>query len=352
MEIGIFILGFIIGAIGVLILQHFNKKQMLDQINLHFENTANKVLKNNSTTLTEQNSEKLEEFFKRFKDKIEDFEKRTEENLKNENENFTRFDENIKNFIETGNKISQETTSLANIMRADNKTAGKWGELVLERVLEASGLRKDEEYNIQKSANSGIADAIIMLPEDRKIFIDSKTSFDSWYNYSNAETEDEKEIYLKEFINSTKRHITGLGKRDYTIENNAPEYILMFIPIESCYAKIFCNNCELWDLAWKNNVMPVSPSTLLAALKIINNFHQTNRQNKNILEMAKLCTELHDKFADLISDLNNIQKNLTSSLTKIEGKGNILSKISKLETLGAKTTKAIPEIKIETLEKN
>ena len=139
---------------------------MLEQLNLHFENTANKVLKDNSTTLTEQNSEKLEEFFKRFRDKIEDFEKRAEENLKTENENFTKFDLNIKHFIETGNKISQDTLNLTNVMKADNKTSGRWGEIVLEKVLELSGLRKDKEYSIQKGVNSGIADAKINLPDN------------------------------------------------------------------------------------------------------------------------------------------------------------------------------------------
>lgn len=344
MEIAIFISGFVLGAIGVYIPLHINRKTMLEQINLHFENTANKVIKDSSTTLTEQNSEKLEEFFKRFKDKIEDFEKKADENLKNENENFTRLDLNIKNFIETGNKINQDTTNLANIMKSDNKTSGKWGEIILERVLEASGLRKGEEFDIQKSAGSGIADAIINLPENRKIYIDSKTSFQSWHSYINAQTEAEKNIHLKEFINSTKTHISGLAKRDYTNTPNSPNYILMFIPIEGCYSMMFCDDCTLWDYAWKNNIMPVSPSTLLAALKIINAFHQTNRQNKNIIEMAKLCTEIHDKFADLLSGLLKTQEQLTNSLKKLNGTGNIINKIEKLEALGAKVEKGIPQL--------
>lgn len=344
MEITIFIAGFILGAIGVFIPLHFNKKAMLEQINLHFENTANKVIKDSSTSLTTQNSEKLEEFFKRFKEKIEDFEKRAEENFKTENEHFTKFDLNIKNFIEAGNKISQETSNLTNIMRNDNKTTGKWGEIVLERVLESSGLRRDEEFEIQKSAGSGIADAIINLPDGRKIYIDSKTSFSSWYNYINAQSEEEKLIHLKEFTNSTKTHITGLAKRDYTKDANTPSYILMFIPIEGCYSMMFCDDCALWDLAWKNNIMPVSPSTLLAALKIINAFHRTERQNKNILEMAKLCTEIHDKFADLLSGLLKTQEHLTNSLKKLNGSGNIISKIEKLETLGTKVEKEIPKL--------
>lgn len=348
MEILIFISGFILGAIIPLAIFQINKKAMLEQMNLHFENTANRVLKDNSNTLSERNSEKLEEFYKRFKEKIEDFEKRAEHNLKTENENFTKFDLNIKNFIETGNKISHETLTLANIMRNDNKSTGKWGEIVLERVLEASGLRKGEEFVIQKGAGSGIADAIINLPENRKIHIDSKTSFDSWYKYSNSTRDDEKQQYLKEFINSTKNHITGLSKRDYAEDGDSPDYILMFIPIEGCYSMLFCNDCTLWDLAWKNNIMPVSPSTLLAALKIINTFHQTNRQNKNILEMAKLCTEIHDKFVDLLTGLLKTQDQLTNALKKLNGNGNIINKIEKLEKLGAKINKPISQLNIET----
>lgn len=344
MEILIFISGFVLGAITVSITSYFMKKSMLEQINLHFENTANKVIKTNSENLTEQNSQKLEEFFTRFKDKIEDFEKRTEENFKTECENLTRFDVNLKNFIEAGNKISQETTNLTNAMKTDNKTAGRWGEIVLERVLEASGLRKGEEYFIQKSNDEGIPDATVNLPENRKVFIDSKTSFSSWYDYVNAKTEEEKDISLKEFTTSTKAHISGLAKRNYCEKGGSPNYVLMFIPIEGCYAMMFCNDCTLWDFAWKNKIMPVSPSTLLAALKIINTFHQTDRQNKNIMKMSKLCTNIHDKFCDLLKELINLRKNLDTSLKKLEGNGNIIKNLEKLEELGAKVEKPIPKI--------
>jgi len=339
MEILIFITGFIIGSAAVLTISYFSRKSMLES----FENTASKVLKLNSESLTEQNSEKLEEFFKRFRDRIEDFEKRAEENLKSENENFTRFDINIKNFIEAGNKISQDTTNLKNAMTSDNKTAGRWGEIVLERVLEASGLRKGEEFLIQKGTGEGIPDATVNLPEGRKVFLDSKTSFSSWYSYVNAQTEEEKSLHLKEFKTSTKTHITGLSKRDYSKDEASPDYVLMFIPIEGCYSLMFCDDCELWEFAWKNNVMPVSPSTLLAALKIISAFYKIERQNKNIVEMAKLCTRIHDKFCDLMDELLKIQKTLDSSLRKLDGKGSIITSLKKLEELGAKAEKQIPE---------
>ena len=360
MEILIFLVGFFIGALCVyllFIIVNKNNKQAekmhseaLEQMKLYFENTANKVFKESTTELSVTNKEKLEEFFKRFRERIEDFERRAEENFKAENENFTKFDLNIKNFLETGNKISHDANSLVNVMKADNRASGRWGEIVLERVLEASGLRKDEEYKIQMGTAEGRPDATVFLPEGRCVYIDSKTSFSAWEGFVNAETDDEKQMYLKQFTESTKAHIAGLIKRDYSVEEASPDYVLMFIPIESCYSLMFCDNCQLWEYAWKNKVMPVSPSTLLAALKIINSFHVVDRQNKNIQEMARLCSSVHDKFAALLDELLKIRDNLNKALKKLNGTGNIINQITKLEKLGCKTEKTVPTIPDDVAE--
>lgn len=360
MEILIFLVGFFIGALCVFLLfmlVNKNNKQAekmhseaLEQMKLYFENTANKVFKESTTELSVTNKEKLEEFFKRFRERIEDFERRAEENFKAENENFTKFDLNIKNFLETGNKISHDANSLVNVMKADNRASGRWGEIVLERVLEASGLRKDEEYKIQMGTAEGRPDATVFLPEGRCVYIDSKTSFSAWEGFVNAETDDEKQMYLKQFTESTKAHIAGLIKRDYSVEEASPDYVLMFIPIESCYSLMFCDNCQLWEYAWKNKVMPVSPSTLLAALKIINSFHVVDRQNKNIQEMARLCSSVHDKFAALLDELLKIRDNLNKALKKLNGTGNIINQITKLEKLGCKTEKTVPTIPDDVAE--
>jgi DNA recombination protein RmuC len=361
MEILIFLVGFLIGALCVFIpfkvinknaeqsmsVQDVMVEKMQEQMKLYFENTANKIFKESSTELSEHNKEKLEEFFKRFKERIEDFEKRTQENFKLENENFTKFDMNIKSFLETGNKISHDANSLVNVMKSDNRTVGRWGEIVLERVLEASGLRKDEEYKIQAGTSEGRPDATVFLPEGKCVYIDSKTSFSAWDGFVNSQDENEKQVHLKQFIDSTRAHITGLAKRDYSVEEASPDYVLMFIPIESCYSLMFCEDCALWDFAWKNKVMPVSPSTLLAALKIINSFHVVDRQNKNVLEMAKLCTSVHDKFAALLNELLKIRDNLDNSLKKLNGAGNIINQISKLEKLGCVYTKELPDVSKE-----
>ena len=360
MDIFVFGTGFILGAIVVLIGAYVvNKRsrsvneEIAEQMKLYFENTANKVLKENSAQFSEQSKERLDDFFVRFKDKIESFEKRSEENFKIEAEKFTIFDTNLKSFLDVGNKISNDTSVLKNVMKGDNRTQGHWGEIVLEKVLEASGLRKDEEYKVQSGTAEGRPDATVFLPMGRCVYIDAKTSLSSWYGYVNAKDEAEKEEYYKDFVLSTKAHISGLAKRDYSVEETSPDYVLMFIPIEGCYSLMFCENSDLWDLAWKNKVMPVSPSTLLAALKIINAFHIVDKQNKNAIEISRLCGSMIDKFATLLSDIKKVRTGLDSSLAKLQGRGNIISQIEKIQDLGVIISKEIPELpeELELVEK-
>lgn len=349
MDILIFLGGFLIGAIAVFIPffiagKKDNTNVIAEQMKLEFENLANKIFKESSNEITERNREKLDEFFKRFKDRIEDFEKKNAENFEREKTNFTIFDKNIKDFIEAGNKISERTISLENTMKSDNRRQGMWGEIVLEKVLEASGLRRDEEYGIQSGMGEGRPDATIYLPEGKQVYIDAKTSLSSWMGYINAQDENEREIHKKQFIDSTKAHIIGLAKRDYSMENVSPDYVLMFIPIESCYSLFFCEDCNLWDLAWKNKIMPVSPSTLLAALKIINAFYIVDRQNKNTQKITSTCSNMIDKFSSLLSDMLKMRTTLDSALKKLDGRGNIINQLKQIEELGAKGTKEIPEL--------
>ena len=351
MNIIIFIVGFLTGAGFVFAIYNMmqrktedSKEEMLTQMQLQFENLTNKIFKESSEEFTNKNKEKLEEFFAKFKERIEDFEKRTEFNLKSESEKLTQFDTNIKTFIEEGNKISHYTSSLVNVMRSDNRKQGNWGEIVLERVLEASGLRLDKEYCIQKGSAEGRPDATIMLPGNRCVYIDAKTSIASWEAYVNTDDEKEKESKLRDFLDSTKAHITGLSKRDYSSSEASPDYVLMFIPIESCYSLLFCEDNKLWDMAWKNNVMPVSPSTLLAALKIINQFHTVSKQNENALEISRICTKMLDKFSEMLKEILEARKKIISALTKLSGQDNILKNIEKLQELGATMNKPIPEL--------
>lgn len=353
----VFIIGFVLGAGLVFAIFTMTqrksedaKEEMITRMQLQFENLTNKIFKESSEEFSSKNKEKLEEFFAKFKERIEDFEKRTENNFKTEAEKLVEFDTNIKSFITEGKNISTYTSNLVNVMKSDNRRQGSWGEIVLERVLEASGLRKDEEYSIQSGSAEGRPDATINLPEERKVFIDAKTSLASWESYVNAEDDSHKDARLKEFIDSTKAHIAGLAKRTYSADAGSPDYVLMFIPIESCYSLLFCEDNKLWDLAWKNNVMPVSPSTLLAALKIINQFHTVSRQNKNALEISRLCSKMLDKFADMLKDLLKVKSSLADAFTRLSGKDSIMRNIERLQELGATMDKQIPELPEDVIE--
>ncbi len=352
MEIFLFLGGFFTGAIIVAFIFVFignkNKKssdELTKQMEMNFENLANKIFEQNSEKLTSTNKERLDDFFQKFKEKIEDFEKRTNEKFKCENENFIKFDENIKHFLEAGSKIAQDTSTLTKVMKSDNRTQGQWGEIVLEKVLEASGLRKDEEYEIQKSATvEGRPDAIVRLPENKCVMIDAKTSLASFSAYLEAETQEEKNHYLKEFKESTKAHIAGLTKRDYTPDDSSisPEYVLMFIPIESCYSLMFCDDNTLWDYAWKNKIMPVSPSTLLASLKIINSFLVVNRQNENAQEISRLATKMLDKFSDMVKNIRAAREKIDAGLKQLDGRDSLIVNAEKMTELGAVMNKSMP----------
>lgn len=356
MEIIIFLVGFLCGAGIVFAVFSLTqrkaedaKEELVTRMQLQFENLTNKIFKESSEDFSLKNKEKLEEFFAKFKERIEDFEKRTENNLKSESEKLTQFDTNIKSFIEEGNKISHYTSSLVNVMKSDNRKQGVWGEIVLARVLESSGLREGEEYMLQKGSAEGRPDATVYLPENRCVYIDAKTSLSSWEAYVNSSDIDKREKDLKEFIESTKAHITGLAKRDYNVADESPDYVLMFIPIESCYSLLFCEDNRLWDFAWKNNIMPVSPSTLLAALKIINQFHTVSRQNKNALEISRLCSKMLSKFAEMLKDILGARKNIISALTKLNGQDSIMRNIERVQDLGITMDKDIPRLDEDVL---
>lgn len=353
MNIVIFLIGFILGvglAFGLQFVLSKNAKareeELYKRMQTEFENTALKIFNNSSDSITSKNAESLDRILKQFKERIEDFEKHNNENARLERDKLVAFDNNIQTFIKAGNQISQDAASLVKVMKADNRTSGRWGELVLERVFETSGLRKGEEYDVQTVVTEGRPDAVVYLPENKKVFVDAKTSFASWDNYLNAQSDEERALYLREFKHSLKTHISGLSKREYADENSFP-YVMMFIPIESCYSLVFCDDCELWKFAWDKKVMPVSPSTLLAALKIVNSFMALDRQNKNAQEIVKLCTGMLDKFAALLADLKKTRDGLNAAITKLDGRGNVIGQIERLEKLGVKSTKEIQMVEIE-----
>ncbi len=351
-SISLFLIGLLIGSLlTFFILKNIQKKQtesmteayssIYEKMQLQFENLSNKIFKETTQDFSNLSKERMNEILEPFKEKFDELKKQSTYNI----EQGAKLDMHIKEVIEAGNKISNDTNTLAAALKGDNMKQGKWGELILEKVLELSGLRKNEEYVVQTGFNSKKPDATILLPENKAIFIDAKTSLASYDAYINAENEQDAQIAMEQFKASVKAHISGLAKREYfeMDEYTSPEYVLMFIPIESCYSMLFADNGMLWELAWKNKIMPVSPSTLLAALKIINSFNMVNRQNKNAQEIATLAGKMMDKFADMVKDLNGVQSNLSKAMTKLTGKDNLVRQCERLSELGAKNAKQILE---------
>jgi len=261
----------------------------------------------------------------------------------------------INLLAENNQQICKEANNLAGALKGQNKVQGNWGEVILNRILETSGLLENCHYFVQetfKDSDNKILrpDVVINLPQDRHVVIDSKVSLLSYERFYN--TEDDNSIHLKEFLNSVKEHIKSLKSKYYQDikDINSPDFVLMFIPIEGAFSLIFGEDTEIIDFAWRSKILIVSPATLLASLKLIELFWKNESQNKNVVEIAEESGKLYDKFVGLISDIENIRlyfdktvECFDSARKKLDGRGNLIGQVEKLRDLGAKTSKSIHE---------
>lgn len=251
-------------------------------------------------------------------------------------------------------RMSQEAENLTKALKGDAQARGNWGEIVLERILERSGLEKDREYFMQESYSSEEGrrlrpDVIIKLPDDKNLIIDSKVSLVSYEKYANAENDEEKEQALKAYLVSVKTHIKGLSEKNYheLFETGSLDYVLMFVPIESAFAMIVQQGGELYNEAHNKNIIIVSPSTLIATLRTVASIWKHEYQNRNALEIARQGGALYDKFKAFVDDLIEVGKSLDKSKHQygmamnklVEGKDNLIRKTERLKELGAKTSK-------------
>ena len=259
-------------------------------------------------------------------------------------------------------QMSKETINLTKALKGDNKTQGNWGELVLERVLEKSGLEKDREYFVQQSFTNDegkrvLPDVVIHLPDNKKMIVDSKVSLTAYEQFVNCDDESEKSLFLKDHINSLKRHIEQLSEKKYEdiYKIESPDFVLLFIPIEPAFAIAINADNFLYNKAFEKNIVIVTPSTLLATLRTIDSMWNNEKQQKNALEIARQAGSLYDKFYGLLNDLIGIGKKIDASKTDynaamkklFEGSGNLITSVEKLKKMGAKAKKALPENIIE-----
>ena len=263
--------------------------------------------------------------------------------------------------------MSKETINLTKALKGDNKVQGNWGELVLERVLEKSGLEKDREYFVQQSFTNDdgkrvLPDVVIHLPNNKKMIIDSKVSLVAYEQYVNEEDESLRQTFLKEHVNSLKRHITQLSDKKYEdiYKIASPDFVLLFIPIEPAFAIALNEDTHLYNKAFDKNIVIVTPSTLLATLRTIDTMWNNEKQQRNALEIARQAGALYDKFEGLLNDLIGIGKKIDDSKREysnamnklVDGRGNLIKSVQKLKEMGAKAKKSIPENLLERSKEN
>lgn len=332
-------------------------EELNKRFNTEFENLANKILDEKSKKFTDQNKENLETILRPLRENIEKFEKKVEEKYDNEQRERASLKGEIKVLHELNKKISEEAHNLTTALKGDSKKQGNWGELILERILENSGLIKGEEYFTQYSTQNDSGsriqpDVVVQLPEDKQIIIDSKVSLTAYERFVNAEDPSDQERFLKDHITSVKRHINELFEKNYHTGKglNSPEFVLMFMPIESSFSASVRADDELFNYAWDKRIVIVSPSTLLATLRTVASIWKQDRQTKNAIEIAEKSGALYDKFVGFIEDMKKIGDRLDSTqkvyqegMKKLsEGSGNLVKRAQELKKMGARANKQLP----------
>lgn len=336
-----------------------------EKFSKEFENLANKILEEKTQKFTEQNKENLKNILSPLQDKILHFEKKVEDTHKESIDYHAALRQQIISLSERNAQMSKETINLTKALKGDSKMQGNWGELVLERVLEKSGLEKGREYEVQQAFTTAegtriLPDVIINLPDGKKMVVDSKVSLTAYEKYVNEEDEAQQNIHLKEHVNSVKRHVEQLSDKRYQdiYQMESPDFVLLFIPIEPAFAIALQEDLTLYNKAFEKNIVIVTPSTLLATLRTIDSMWTNQKQQENAIEIARQAGALYDKFEGFVSDLIKIGKKMdeakveySAAMNKLtEGKGNLVTSAEKLKKMGAKAKKALPEAILKRAE--
>ncbi len=333
-------------------------EQLQEKFTKEFENLANKILEEKTVKFTEQNKENLKTILSPLQEKIQLFEKKVEDTHKESIDYHAALRQQILGLREMNEQMSKETVNLTKALKGDSKMQGNWGELVLERVLEKSGLEKDREYFVQQSflteeGNRVFPDVIINLPDGKKMIVDSKVTLTAYEKYINEEDEQLKSQFLKEHIASINRHVMDLGTKNYydLYQMESPDFVLLFIPIESAFAIALNEDTSLYNKAFEKNIVIVTPSTLLATLRTIDSMWTNQKQQENALEIARQAGALYDKFEGFVNDLIKVGKKMDEAKVEyqgamnklVEGKGNLITSVERLKKMGAKAKKALPD---------
>jgi len=332
-------------------------EQLQERFKDEFENLANKILEEKSKKFTEQNKEKLDQLLKPLGEKMEAFKKKVEETHKEDIKGRTSLEEHLKQLQELNQQMAKEAKDLTTALKGESKTQGNWGEVILQRILEKSGLTKGREYEIQEHHTTDDGrrlqpDVVVYLPDEKRLIIDSKVSLTDYSRFTSAEDEEERQRALKNHVGSLRNHVKGLSSKNYEqlYGGNSPDFVLMFVPIESAFGVALQYDTSLYYEAFEKNIVIVSPSTLLATLATIDSVWKQEYQSKNAQEIAERGGALYDKFVLFVESMQDIgqrirqtQESYDEAMGRLsEGRGNVVRQVEMLRELGAKASKNLP----------
>jgi len=322
-----------------------------------FENLANDILETKSKKFVEQNEEALDQLLEPLQERLKGFKEKVEETYEKGLKERSQLEQQIKQLSELNETMSERAEDLTDALEGQSKTQGDWGEMVLERILEESGLKEGREYHTQVSRTNGEGtrlrpDVVVELPEDRFVVVDAKVSLTAYRRFVSADTEDE-ENHLKAHLQSVRSHVNGLASKNYgsLYGDRSPDFVLMFMPIEPAFALALQNDEGLYQSAFEEGVVIVSPTTLQATIATIANIWRQERQNQNAREIAERGGRLYDKFVLFAEALETIGKRIeqaqesyrTARKRLTDGRGNLLRQVEMLRELGADHSKELPE---------
>lgn len=334
------------------------QKKHRDELKKEFTHLASKVFEGNSKEFTKLSGENLSALIKPMESQISDFKKQINTLYSEESKDRAMLKQEIISLKELNHQISQDAINLTKALKGEKKQQGIWGEMILEKVLESSGLRKGEEYTREVALKNYEGktyrpDVLVHLPDDRDLIIDAKTSLNAYEKFISADTSELKEVYLAEHIKATRHHIKDLAEKNYEklLGINTLDFIFMFVPIEGALALALEKDPSLYDDAFKRHILLVGPTTLLIGLRAIENVWKYEKQTQNAKEIASRAGALYDKFVNFSEDMvklsrqfDTLQGSFESAKKRLsEGKGNIVRQVEQLKEMGAKTTKKIPK---------
>lgn len=326
------------------------------QLTEHFRNIASDILEDKSKRFTEQNQTNLDQLLSPLKEKLSEFKAKVEEVYVQEGKERSALGEQVKQLMVLNNKLSDDAHNLTRALKGQAKAQGNWGEMILERVLTSSGLRKGHEYDVQENhvrddQSRAQPDVVIHLPEDRHLIVDAKVSIVAYDDYANAETDVQRENALKRHKESIRNHVKGLSEKNYQklYGLKSLDFVLMFVPIEPAFMLAISNDSELWDDAWKKNVLLVSPSTLLFVVRTVAHLWRQEQQNKNAQDIAERGAMLYDKLVGFVDDLDKVGQRIDQAKLTYDqaygkfksGSGNVIRQAEMLKSLGIKPSKSL-----------